>query len=62
MMETRCWCGFGTGRGVVGLRCRLCSRPRVVVVYCQARIVGGREGGGDMMRGGGVEMRVVDCE
>ena len=26
-----------------------------MVVYCQARIVVGREGGGDMMRGGGVD-------
>ena len=43
MMRTRCWCALGVGRGVEGLRWRFCSRPCVVLVYCQARIVLGRE-------------------
>lgn len=40
----RCWSGLGVGRGTDGLRWRFLERPPLVVVYCHARIVVGKEG------------------
>ncbi len=40
----RCWLGDAFGSGVEEMSLRLFSRPWVVVVYCQARMVGGISG------------------
>lgn len=41
MTLTKCWFGFGFGKGADGLSCRFFSRPPLVLEYCHARIVAG---------------------
>ena len=43
MILIKCWSGLGFGRGAVLLRLRFFSRPPLVVEYCHALIVEGRE-------------------